>query len=420
MLRTVLKLTILLAGIMIVSGCYASACAPGATQACACSDGTQMEQACQAGGQGWEACNCTNTYRIWNDPLTNLSWQDPQKDAFTADYKGLTQPDAKRYCKELVLGGYDDWRLPTIDELRTLLRGNPSHEAGGSCPIREGSAKGDMYDPGCIQAADYEGPGKGGCYWAPELTGPCDRRDIADEGERALETVSATVAVDDNFWKADVLFDQGTAVFNHRYSLAEVRCVRDGPSAPQSCVTGEIQACTPGETRSCMAGKQQGAQVCGTDGRCWLPCESTVFTPSPPIQDVSAQCDQVQLTIVVPERLPAPAKMLLAFLYDARTFTFPTKRPPDGGTDYNQLLDPDIDAGKPLKMTVPATSYYRDRCIPAGDYKLYVALLQSNEWPPWPSAAGDYSWGAVQEPLRLQSGQQQFIDMEILLEPYSE
>ncbi len=95
-------------------------------------------------------------------------------------------------------------------------------------------------------------------------------------------------------------------------------------------------------------------------------------------------------------------------------------RPPDGGTDYNQLLNPDIDAGKPLKMTVPATSYYRDRCIPAGDYKLYVALLQSNEWPPWPSAAGDYSWGAVQEPLRLQSGQQQFIDMEILLEPYSE
>lgn len=420
MLRIIFSFALLVATGVFISGSYADTCTTGATRACDCADGTAMEQVCRLDGRGWDACNCANPYRIWNDPATGLSWQDPQKDAYTSDYPGLTQPDAQRYCKELALGGYDDWRLPNIDELRTLLRGNPSHESGGDCPIREGSVKGDMYDPGCIQAPDYEGPGAGGCYWAPELSGPCDRRDIADEGERALETVSATVAVDDNFWKGDVLFDQGTAVFNHRYSLAEVRCVRSGPSAPRACAEGEAQACMPGATRNCSAGKQQGAQVCAADGLCWSPCENTGFTPSPPIEDVSAQCDQVQLNIIVPEKLPAPAKMLLAFLYDASTWSFPTKRPPDGGTDYNQVLDPDIDAGKPLKMTVPATSYYRDRCIPAGEYKLYVALLQSNEWPPWPSTAGDYSWGAVQESLTLQSGEQQFIDMAIVLDPWRE
>ena len=232
MTKTFCRLTLLMWTIVFIKVGYANSCRPGDTQACSCSDGTQMEQACRSDGLSWDDCECTNVYRIWNDPTTDLSWQDPQKDANTSDYPGLTQPDALRYCEELILGGYDDWRLPTIDELRTLVRGNPSHESEGDCPVREGSVKADMSAPGCIQAPDYEGPGAGGCYWVPELTGSCNRRDIADEGERALETVSATVAVDDNFWKADVLFDQGTAVFNHRYSLAEVRCVRNGPSPP--------------------------------------------------------------------------------------------------------------------------------------------------------------------------------------------
>ncbi len=403
----------------LIGGCAASRiCAPGATQACACSDGAQTAQMCRQDGGGWEACACPTTYRIWEDPATGLSWQDPQKDAYAKGYEGLTQPDAERYCRELVLGGYDDWRLPDIDELRTLLRGNPSHEAGGACPVRDGSVKGAMYDPACVQAPDYEGPAAGGCYWNPELTGPCDRRDIADEGERALETVSATVAVDDNFWKADVLFDQGTAVFNHRYSLAEVRCVRDGPSAPLACAEGEAQACAPGSTRACGTGNRPGSQACAPDGLCWSPCEITAFTPSPPIEDVSGRCDQLNLEIVVPEKLPAPAQMLVAFLYDAKTWSFPTKRPPDGGTDYNQVLNPDIDAGKPLQMKLPATSYYRDRCIAPGEYKIYVAVLQSNEWPPWPKVPGDYAWGREQQALTLQTGEQQILDMEIVLEPF--
>jgi hypothetical protein len=28
--------------------------------------------------------------------------------------------DAAQYCEDLVLGGHDDWRLPRIDELKTI------------------------------------------------------------------------------------------------------------------------------------------------------------------------------------------------------------------------------------------------------------------------------------------------------------
>jgi hypothetical protein len=320
------------------------------------------------------------------------------------------------------MGGYDNWRLPNIDELRTLVRGNPNSETDGDCPVHEGSPKADMTDPACVQAPDYEGPGIGGCYWVPELTGPCNRIDPADGGDRALETVSSTLASDDDFWVGDVLFDQGSVVFNHIYSLAEARCVRDAPTSSNTCADGTVTECLPGDTRQCTATNGKlGAQVCAADGLCWSPCDSTSFNPSPPAEDVSEECDQVLLTLNVPEEFESPAGMLLAFLYKAEDWTFPPARPPDGGTDYNQVINPDIDVDKPLEMNVPACSYYRDRCVTAGDYYLYVGLLESNEWPPQAQGPGDYSWGADQTPLTLNSGaSRQEIELEIWLDPYEE
>lgn len=412
---------LLLGCLFCCAGCdvVVEACNPGATQACNCSDGTESEQVCNSDGSGWESCECAE-YTLWCDQETDLCWQDPQKDAYTIDDPGLPQPDAIRYCEELVLGGYNDWRLPNIDELRTLIRGTPGTMTSGDCPVHEGSPKADMQDPACGPGSDYEGPGDGGCYWAPELTGTCNKDDPADEGDRPLETVSSTVASDDQFWVGCVLFHEGSIPFNHIYSLADVRCVRDAPSPVIICDDNSTETCTPGETRECTcAGEKTGAQVCTDDGSCWGPCECTGFEPSPPQTDVSEQCDQIKLTIMVPEKLQTPPKYLMAFLYSAEDWTFPPGRPPDGGTDYNQVIDPEIDVDKPFKMTVPACSYYRDRCIDAGDYYLSVTLLHSDAWPPTPKE-GDYVWGDDQEPMTLQSGQQQVIEKEITLVPFGE
>jgi hypothetical protein len=287
---------------------------------------------------------------------------------------------------------------------------------GGDCPIHdEGSPKTDISDPACGPAPDYEGPGVGGCYWVPELTGTCNKDDPADEGDRPLETVSSTVASDDLFWVGDVLFHEGSVVFNHIYSLADVRCVRNGPTSPVTCADDPPEDCTPGDTRQCPASNgKTGAQVCADDGSCWGPCDSTAFIPSPPQEDVSDQCDQVTVTINVPEKLQTPPKYLMTFLYSAEGWTFPASRPPDGGTDYNQVLDPDIDVDNPYEMRIPACSYYRDRCIDAGDYYLSVTLLNSDEWPPTPKE-GDYIWGYDQEPMTLNSGPKQEIKKDITL-----
>ncbi|MGK5092517.1 DUF1566 domain-containing protein [Deltaproteobacteria bacterium TL4] len=51
---------------------------------------------------------------IW-EPVTGLMWQK-EDDHITRNWS-----DAGAYCDVLSLGGYSDWRLPDIDELKTLI-----------------------------------------------------------------------------------------------------------------------------------------------------------------------------------------------------------------------------------------------------------------------------------------------------------
>ena len=413
---------ILMFGICFISRTgFSQECVVGETQECFCSDGSLNIQSCRSDGSGWEDCDCTY-YTVWCDSETDLCWQDPQKDAYDFEDPGLIQPDAKRYCEELVMGGYDDWRLPDIDEMRTVIDGNPPTETGGDCPMTEGSPRDDMGDEACGPIEPCGGPGIGNCYWIPEFTGTCcDKPDPASVGH-PLEFVSSTVSSDDPNWVACVLYDNGAVSFNHINSFADARCVRDSPTPPVICEDGPPEACVPGDTRECMASNgKTGAQACANDGLCFGPCESTEFTISPPITDICDQCDQIQLTIKVPEKLAVEPAQIMTFLYevdDATEWTFPPMRPPDGGTEDNQLIDPEIDVDKPLVMNVPACTYYRENCV-AGEFNLIVLLLNSEKMPPFPTD-GEYAWGMVQEPMTLGDGPQQLIEKEIMLVPCGE
>ena len=421
--RFMLCAAMLWLGIGVLAGCkHEKVCTPGDNQTCYCPEGTVTEQTCRADGRGWGACRCTY-YSAWCDDNTGLCWQDPQKDGYDVNEGGVVPADAIRYCQEVNFGGYSDWRAPTIDELRTLIRGDAGTVTGGACPLHDsGSVSADMLNPACLNLAEYGGPGTGtgqGCYWQPDLHGTCNKPDPGEQGH-VLEYGSSTVCPDDptKGWYGVVLFDNGAVCWNHIETFVDVRCVRDAPTCKKTCV--ERGACVPGETRQCTADNSKtGAQVCAPEGNCWGPCESTAFTKSPPPTDVCDQCDQLNLTIHVPVKLTVPYGQIYAFYYTAAGWSFPPARPPDGGNSSDQVLNPVIDIDKPFTLNVPGCTYYRTQCL-SGDYMLFVALMQSSDIPPV-FQEGDYWWGATAEqpqPITLGGSPVWTKDKDITLVPW--
>jgi len=398
--------------IILAAGCFCLAgCDEKGTEVrtCFCSDGTLGLQDCQTDGSSCDQCECTNEYTIWCDPETDLCWQDPQKDAYGKDEHGeysdigVSAKEAVQYCEELVLGGYDDWRLPAIAELRSLIAGNRDTQAGGACPVDDNCTFNESWDPACIGGTMFNGPGANGCYLKPELTGTCDKPDIYSAGHY-LEVWAQESASDDERWLSSIMPEIGGVCFNHVCSLGDVRCVRDAPASSIEC--DEFEACTPGSTRECdCAGyeKPSGVRVCNDAGTCWSPCDCTGYTPDPSItpecgNDVCPDSDTLKLTIDIPEgaRIPFFRKphMLIAFFYKVDGWRFPPSRPPDGGTDCNQIIDPGL---PPYIMEVPACTYYGEYML-EGDYQLYIHLQMEEKFPPIP-VDEDYYWGGGQGPF---------------------
>ena len=70
---------------------------------------------------------------VWIDPYTNLMWsricigQSWVNGGRSGNPKELTWDEACSLTKSFLMAGYSDWRLPTIDELRTLTNTSKAH-----------------------------------------------------------------------------------------------------------------------------------------------------------------------------------------------------------------------------------------------------------------------------------------------------
>ena len=129
---------------------------------------------------------------VWYDAASDLCWENPPSIGY------LWWASAGAYCSSLGT----DWRLPTLDELRSIVVGCPQTELGGD-PCTDGC-------DGCTWIP-------GSCYWPGALSGVCS-----------------------SYWSSDTMMYEGTpsawlvyyatAAVNHSAQECTqlVRCVREG------------------------------------------------------------------------------------------------------------------------------------------------------------------------------------------------
>ena len=112
------------------------------------------------------------------DPETDLIWSGKSTET-------MLWADAVNYCKDMNEGGFSDWRLPTISELRTLIQNCSKTERGGTCGVTDdclsysecrnddcGGCRIDENNPG-----QYSKFGESGWFWSSSTRS--DSTDIA-------------------------------------------------------------------------------------------------------------------------------------------------------------------------------------------------------------------------------------------------
>ena len=117
---------------------------------------------------------------------------------------------AKQSCDKLEEGGHSDWRLPNIDELRTLIQ-NCSTETGGECKVSEKN--------GCLSSK---------CFG---ITCSCDEEKnkgyYSKLGDTAVLWSSTSLSNDtDSAWV--VYFGRGKVGTRTKFGYNYFRCVRSG------------------------------------------------------------------------------------------------------------------------------------------------------------------------------------------------
>jgi hypothetical protein len=147
-------------------------------------------------------------FPYWTDPTSGLMWENPPN-AGAEDWT-----DAHSYCWYLDIGGYSDWEVPTISELRTLIRGCPETVTGGACGVTDSCLSSSCEDDGvCWSCSASEGPADG-CYWPDEMQGPCS----------VYWSSSTQLDSQTDAWR--VLFYNGGVDNQYKDDWNGVRCVR--------------------------------------------------------------------------------------------------------------------------------------------------------------------------------------------------
>jgi hypothetical protein len=68
-------------------------------------------------------CQGADKSPYWIDPETHWMWTAADNGS------GVSWIQAQRFCRSLTLGGFKDWKLPSIDDLQAMVGGADSQSA---------------------------------------------------------------------------------------------------------------------------------------------------------------------------------------------------------------------------------------------------------------------------------------------------
>lgn len=163
------------------------------------------------------------TYWTWTDPITSLTWQVPSA------VNVMNWQEALDYCAALDLDG-GGWRLPDIDELRSLIRDCPATGTGGACTVTsECLEMWECWADVCNGCAD------GGCNWDRALFYEGETNCVpsywSSSTYHAIVPGTGEPTPEDGLWAWVVSFAGGLVGFNEKTGAQgmgeiRVRCVR--------------------------------------------------------------------------------------------------------------------------------------------------------------------------------------------------
>ncbi len=105
---------------------------------------------------------------MYFDSESGYAWQ------LVSPAEYYTWADAQSYCEDLLVGGHDDWRMPSISEMRSLIRGCALTETSGACGLTDECNYQLCFNNACyVGCSGLQGPGIGGCYWPDTMQGEC-------------------------------------------------------------------------------------------------------------------------------------------------------------------------------------------------------------------------------------------------------
>ena len=133
--------------------------------------------------------------------IGNLIWSDRSSNK-------MNWNSAKEYCENLSEGGFDDWRLPTISELKTTIKNCQS--GGSSCGVSDSCLSGDCMSHSCF--CDHR-KNNGGYY-----------SKLGDDDTVWLW--SSSVRSDNSYNAWGVVFGYGEVGNCNITNMNSVRCVR--------------------------------------------------------------------------------------------------------------------------------------------------------------------------------------------------